>query len=174
MLASNWTFLLGSTSMHKGFIISRYWTCKFTLTVIKKMWARGKKSVSNLLHTEVSVSNHAILAQFCKDHHVGLVVVGPEVPLSAGRIAFIFIVTVVAIAYGPFALLFTSNIFSGIVDDLTAAGVPCFGPSGKAAQLEASKSFSKAFMERHGIPTARYGSFTDPEEACKYIRTSVI
>lgn len=59
------------------------------------------------------------------------------------------------------------------MDDLTAAGVPCFGPSAKAAQLEASKSFSKAFMERHGIPTARYGSFTDAQEACNYIRTSV-
>lgn len=59
------------------------------------------------------------------------------------------------------------------MDDLTAAGVPCFGPSAKAAQLEASKSFSKAFMERHGIPTARYGSFTDAEEACRYIRTLV-
>lgn len=63
---------------------------------------------------------------------------------------------------------------SGIVDDLTATGVPCFGPSAKAAQLEASKSFSKAFMERHGIPTARYGSFTDPQQACHYIRTSVL
>ncbi|XP_008323104.1 trifunctional purine biosynthetic protein adenosine-3 [Cynoglossus semilaevis] len=103
----------------------------------------GTVNCGKICNSEVSVSNHAILAQFCKDHHVGLVVVGPEVPLSAG-----------------------------IVDDLTAAGVPCFGPSGKAAQLEASKSFSKAFMERHGIPTARYGSFTDPEEACKYIRTA--
>lgn len=37
------------------------------------------------LHAEVSVSNHTILAQFCKDHHVGLVVVGPEVPLAAGE-----------------------------------------------------------------------------------------
>lgn len=61
----------------------------------------------------------------------------------------------------------------GIVDDLKAAGVPCFGPSAKAAQLEASKSFSKAFMERQGIPTARYGSFSDPQEACTFIRTSV-
>ncbi|CAJ1086756.1 trifunctional purine biosynthetic protein adenosine-3 [Xyrichtys novacula] len=103
----------------------------------------GTANCGKISNSEVSVSNHAILAQFCKDHHVGLVVVGPEVPLAAG-----------------------------IVDDLTAAGVPCFGPSAKAAQLEASKSFSKAFMERHGIPTARYGSFTDPEEACKYIRTA--
>uniref|UniRef100_A0A671XR52 Trifunctional purine biosynthetic protein adenosine-3 n=1 Tax=Sparus aurata TaxID=8175 RepID=A0A671XR52_SPAAU len=100
----------------------------------------GTASCGKISNSEVSVSNHTILAQFCKDHHVGLVVVGPEVPLAAG-----------------------------IVDDLTAAGVPCFGPSAKAAQLEASKSFSKAFMERHGIPTARYGSFTDAQEACNYI-----
>lgn len=103
----------------------------------------GTANCGKIRNSEVSVSNHSILAQFCKDHHVGLVVVGPEVPLAAG-----------------------------IVDDLTAAGVPCFGPSAKAAQLEASKSYSKAFMERHGIPTARYGSFTDPEEACKYIQTA--
>uniref|UniRef100_A0AAQ5Z574 phosphoribosylamine--glycine ligase n=1 Tax=Amphiprion ocellaris TaxID=80972 RepID=A0AAQ5Z574_AMPOC len=103
----------------------------------------GTASCGKISNSEVSVSNHSILAQFCKDHHVGLVVVGPEVPLAAG-----------------------------IVDDLTAAGVPCFGPSAKAAQLEASKSFSKAFMDRHGIPTARYASFTDPEQACNYIRTA--
>uniref|UniRef100_A0A8C8JV23 Trifunctional purine biosynthetic protein adenosine-3 n=1 Tax=Oncorhynchus tshawytscha TaxID=74940 RepID=A0A8C8JV23_ONCTS len=53
-----------------------------------------------------------------------------------------------------------------------SAGVPCFGPSAKAAQLEASKSFSKAFMDRHGIPTANWCSFTDPHEACSYIRTA--
>ncbi|KAJ3581179.1 hypothetical protein NHX12_016954 [Muraenolepis orangiensis] len=95
------------------------------------------------VHPEVSVSNHTILAQFCKDHNVGLVVVGPEVPLAAG-----------------------------VVDHLTAAGVTCFGPSARAAQLEASKSFSKAFMDRQGIPTARWGSFTDPQQACNYIRSA--
>uniref|UniRef100_A0AAQ5XI29 phosphoribosylamine--glycine ligase n=1 Tax=Amphiprion ocellaris TaxID=80972 RepID=A0AAQ5XI29_AMPOC len=92
----------------------------------------GTASCGKISNSEVSLSNHSILAQFCKDHHVGLVVVGPEVPLAADEY---------------------------IVDDLTAAGVPCFGSSAKAAQLEASKSFSKAFMERHGIPTARYASF---------------
>uniref|UniRef100_A0A3Q3EGZ0 Trifunctional purine biosynthetic protein adenosine-3 n=1 Tax=Kryptolebias marmoratus TaxID=37003 RepID=A0A3Q3EGZ0_KRYMA len=104
----------------------------------------GTSNCGKISNSEVSVSNHSILAQFCKDHHVGLVVVGPEAPLAAG--------------------------VSSSPDDLAAAGVPCFGPSAKAAQLEASKSFAKAFMERHGIPTARYGSFTDPEEACRYIR----
>uniref|UniRef100_A0A8C5CDS9 ATP-grasp domain-containing protein n=1 Tax=Gadus morhua TaxID=8049 RepID=A0A8C5CDS9_GADMO len=103
----------------------------------------GTADCGKIRNSEVSVTNHAILAQFCKDHNVGLVVVGPEVPLAAG-----------------------------MVDDLTAAGVACFGPSARAAQLEASKSFSKAFMDRHGIPTARWGSFTDPQLACDYIRTA--
>ncbi|XP_046887206.1 trifunctional purine biosynthetic protein adenosine-3 isoform X2 [Hypomesus transpacificus] len=100
----------------------------------------GTASSGKISNSEVSVSNHSILAQFCKDHNVGLVVVGPEVPLAAG-----------------------------VVDDLVAAGVPCFGPSARAAQLEASKSFSKAFMDRHNIPTARWSSFTDAQEACSYI-----
>uniref|UniRef100_A0A8C8MKJ9 Trifunctional purine biosynthetic protein adenosine-3 n=1 Tax=Oncorhynchus tshawytscha TaxID=74940 RepID=A0A8C8MKJ9_ONCTS len=103
----------------------------------------GTANCGKISNSEVSVSNHSILAQFCKEHSVGLVVVGPEVPLAAG-----------------------------MVDDLQAAGVPCFGPSAKAAQLEASKSFSKAFMDRHGIPTANWCSFTDPHEACSYIRTA--
>uniref|UniRef100_A0A672FVB7 ATP-grasp domain-containing protein n=1 Tax=Salarias fasciatus TaxID=181472 RepID=A0A672FVB7_SALFA len=101
----------------------------------------GTATGAKIRNSEVSVSNHAILVQFCKDHQVGLVVVGPEAPLAAG-----------------------------MVDDLTAAGVPCFGPSGSAAQLEASKAFAKAFMERRGIPTARYGEFQDAGEACDFIR----
>ncbi|XP_059408253.1 trifunctional purine biosynthetic protein adenosine-3 [Carassius carassius] len=101
----------------------------------------GTANSGKISNSAVSVSNHSILAQYCKDHNVGLVVVGPEVPLAAG-----------------------------IVDDLTAAGVTCFGPSAKAAQLEASKSFSKSFMDRHNIPTARWSSFTDPQDACKYIQ----
>ncbi|KAE8621525.1 hypothetical protein XENTR_v10004865 [Xenopus tropicalis] len=100
----------------------------------------GHGKISN---TAAPVSDHAKLAQFCKDNHVGLVVVGPEAPLAAG-----------------------------IIDDLTAAGVRCFGPTAKAAQLEASKSFSKEFMDRHNIPTARWKSFTDPKEACSFIMSA--
>ena len=51
------------------------------------------------------------------------------------------------------------------------AGIACFGPSAKAAQIEASKEFAKAFMDRHKIPTARWKSFTDYAEAEKYIKT---
>lgn len=60
-------------------------------------------------------------------------------------------------------------VFLGIVDDLTAAGVRCFGPTARAAQLESSKSFTKSFLDRHGIPTARWKSFTDPKAACSFI-----
>uniref|UniRef100_A0A8C1M1B4 Phosphoribosylglycinamide formyltransferase n=1 Tax=Cyprinus carpio TaxID=7962 RepID=A0A8C1M1B4_CYPCA len=101
----------------------------------------GTAKNGKISNSAVSVNNHTVLAQYCKDHNVGLVVVGPEVPLAAG-----------------------------IVDDLMSAGVLCFGPSAKAAQLEASKSFSKSFMDRHNIPMARWSSFTDPQDACRYIR----
>uniref|UniRef100_A0A8C2T370 Trifunctional purine biosynthetic protein adenosine-3 n=1 Tax=Coturnix japonica TaxID=93934 RepID=A0A8C2T370_COTJA len=87
-----------------------------------------------------SVSNHTIVTQFCKDHNIGLVVVGQESLLAAG-----------------------------IVDDLQAAGVRCFGPSTKAAQLASNTSFAKAFLDRHGIPTARWKAFTNPQEACRFI-----
>lgn len=55
------------------------------------------------------------------------------------------------------------------LDALNGIGVPCFGPSAKAALLEASKAFSKDFMQRHGIPTAGYKIFKDAAEAKKYI-----
>ena len=73
---------------------------------------------------------------------VGLVVVGPEAPLA-----------------------------DGLADQLSERGVPCFGPSALAAQLESSKSFSKDFMIRHDIPTARYHTVTTLEEGLACIRS---
>ncbi|XP_061857576.1 trifunctional purine biosynthetic protein adenosine-3 isoform X3 [Colius striatus] len=103
----------------------------------------GTADSGKISNSAVSVSNHAALAQFCRDQDIKLVVVGPEVPLAAG-----------------------------IVDDLTSAGVRCFGPTAKAAQLESSKSFSKAFLDRHEIPTARWKSFTDAKAACSFINSA--
>lgn len=81
----------------------------------------------------------ALLA-FAQGNGIDLTVVGPEAPLVAG-----------------------------IVDAFEAAGLKCFGPHKAAAQLEGSKSFSKAFLARHGIPTAAYGSFTEVDAALAFL-----
>jgi len=75
-----------------------------------------------------------------REHRVDLTIVGPEAPLAAG-----------------------------IVDAFQAEGLPIFGPTRAAAQLEASKAFGKAFMARHGIPTAPFATFTDPQAAHDYV-----
>ncbi|XP_061483755.1 trifunctional purine biosynthetic protein adenosine-3 [Rhineura floridana] len=103
----------------------------------------GTANDGKISNSAISISDYTALAKYCKDQKIGLVVVGPEVPLAAG-----------------------------IVDDLTAAGVRCFGPTAKAAQVESSKSFSKAFLDRHGIPTARWKAFTNAEEACAFITSA--
>jgi len=80
------------------------------------------------------------LLDFARKEAVALTVVGPEAPLAAG-----------------------------IVDTFRSAGLRIFGPTRAAAQLEASKDFAKAFMVRHGIPTAAYASFTDAKAAHDYV-----
>ena len=75
------------------------------------------------------------ICAWASDNNIDLAVIGPEVPLAMG-----------------------------IVDRLNEAGVKTFGPNAKCAQLEASKSFTKAFLARHNIPTAGYREFTDKEE----------
>ena len=75
-----------------------------------------------------------------KNEKIGLTVVGPEAPLAAG-----------------------------VVDAFRAEGLKVFGPTQAAAQLESSKDFAKAFMKRHGIPTAEYETFTDPTAAHAYV-----
>ena len=84
----------------------------------------------------------AELIAFAKENGVGLTVVGPEAPLV-----------------------------DGVVDAFDAAGLPCFGPSKLAAELEGSKAFSKAFMDRHGIPTARWAVFPDAAGALAHLDT---
>ena len=81
------------------------------------------------------------MVAWAKEHAMDFVVVAPDDPLALG-----------------------------MVDALEAAGIPAFGPRANAAIIEASKVFSKALMEKYHIPTARYRSFTDLEEALSYIR----
>ncbi|MEH6510154.1 phosphoribosylamine--glycine ligase [Halopseudomonas aestusnigri] len=80
------------------------------------------------------------LVAFAKDN-VSLTIVGPEAPLVAG-----------------------------VVDRFRAQGLPCFGPTAGAAQLEGSKAFTKDFLARHQIPTAEYQNFTEIEPALAYLR----
>jgi phosphoribosylamine--glycine ligase len=90
--------------------------------------------------TNVNLSDPAALADFAQAYHIALTVVGPEVPLAAG-----------------------------IVNLFRARGLKIFGPTKEAAQLESSKDFAKAFMQRHGIPTAAYQTFSDVAQARAYI-----
>ena len=89
----------------------------------------------------LALSAHSDLMDFCRRERIAFTLVGPEAPLAAG-----------------------------IVDDFRAAGLPIFGPTRAAAQLESSKDFAKAFMRRHGIPTANYQTFENAEEAHEYVR----
>jgi phosphoribosylamine--glycine ligase len=80
------------------------------------------------------------LRAWAQANKIGMTVVGPEGPLAAG-----------------------------VVDEFRAHGMRIFGPTKAAAQLESSKAFSKAFMRRHGIPTAEYATFSDPVAAHAYV-----
>jgi phosphoribosylamine--glycine ligase len=88
----------------------------------------------------VPLTDPEVLAAFAEREGVQFTVVGPEAPLAAG-----------------------------IVDVFRAKGLRIFGPTRAAAQLESSKDFAKAFMHRHGIPTAAYQTFADAAQAHAYI-----
>ncbi|MQW01619.1 phosphoribosylamine--glycine ligase [Sinorhizobium medicae] len=89
----------------------------------------------------LDVGNHVAVVDFCRSHAIDLVVVGPEAPLVAG-----------------------------LADVLIGAGIPVFGPSAAAAQLEGSKGFTKDLCARYGIPTGAYKRFSDAESARAYVR----
>ncbi len=87
----------------------------------------------------LKISDHSALIAFAETEKIDLTVVGPDDALAAG-----------------------------LVDAFQARGLRIFGPTQAAARLESSKVFAKAFMERHGIPTARSRSFDDSAEAHRY------
>ena len=80
------------------------------------------------------------LLAFAVEQNIDLTVVGPEVPLTMG-----------------------------IVDKFNEKGLKIFGPSGKAAEIEGSKTFAKDLMAKYNIPTAKYGAFTDAEQAKAFL-----
>ena len=87
-----------------------------------------------------SVEDNKFIVDFIQKNQIDLTVIGPEVPLC-----------------------------NGLADDIEKAGYKAFGPQKKAATLEGSKAFSKDFMVRHHIPTAKYVEVTDFEKACKEV-----
>ena len=97
-------------------------------------------TATNLDMVNVPISSVKDLLEFAQKEQIYLTIVGPEAPLS-----------------------------QGVVDVFRANGLKIFGPTKAAAQLESSKDFAKAFMLRHGIPTAAYATFTDAQKAHDYV-----
>ena len=89
---------------------------------------------------ELNDADPVAVAEWARENGIGLVVIGPEAPLVAG-----------------------------VADAVRAAGIPCFGPNGQAAQMEGSKKFAKQVMSRAGVPTAAYRSFTDEAACAAYV-----
>ncbi|MCG2838671.1 phosphoribosylamine--glycine ligase [Photobacterium sp. WH77] len=94
-----------------------------------------------LENVAIGVEDTAALVALAKEQQIGLTIVGPEAPLVIG-----------------------------VVDAFRAAGLPIFGPTQAAAQLEGSKAFTKDFLARHQIPTAEYQNFTEIEPALAYLK----
>lgn len=101
----------------------------------------GTATEPNIKNIALSVNNFNALSDFAKKNNVGLTIVGPEQPLV-----------------------------DGIVDHFNTQQLACFGPNAKAAQLEGSKAFTKDFLARHNIPSAKYQTFTNPQPAIEYVR----
>ncbi|MBU1201990.1 MAG: phosphoribosylamine--glycine ligase [Nanoarchaeota archaeon] len=109
---------------------------------VKKMFAiPGNFGISKLAECcNIDIMNNSALVDFAKEKQVDLVVVGPEVPLA-----------------------------NGVIDEFEKNGISAFGPNKKAAQFEASKSFTRKFIKKHGLPGIDFEEFTSFENAKNYI-----
>jgi len=120
------------------------WKCAQSSRVDEVLVAPGNAGTAredNVRNVAVSSDDIDGLLALAQGEDIGLTIVGPEAPLVAG-----------------------------IVDRFNALGLPCFGPTAAAAQLEGSKAFTKDFLARHNIPTAAYRNFSELQPALDYIR----
>lgn len=120
------------------------WKCAQSENVTEVLVAPGNAGTAlepKVKNVPVGAEDIDGLVRLAATEAVGLTIIGPEMPLVAG-----------------------------VVDRFKEQGLPCFGPTADAAQLEGSKAFTKAFLERHNIPTAEYRRFTELEPALDYIR----
>ena len=121
------------------------WKCAQSPLVLEVLVAPGNAGTARearVRNVAVAADDVEALAELAAQEVIDLTIVGPEAPLVAG-----------------------------IVDLFRERGLRCFGPTAAAAQLEGSKAFTKAFLERHGIPTAGYASFTELAPALEYLDT---
>ena len=111
--------------------------------LVKKVYVAPGNAGTDLdsIIENINITDNDLLIKFAIDKNIDLTIVGPEVPLS-----------------------------KGIVNKFIENNLYIFGPTSEAAQLESSKDFSKKFMEKHSIPTAKYATFTNVELAHKYIQ----
>ncbi|EGT3686600.1 phosphoribosylamine--glycine ligase [Clostridioides difficile] len=117
------------------------WKLSKEKNVEKIYCAPGNAGIANIAEcVNIGDTNIEELLKFAKENEIGLTIVGPEVPLVMG-----------------------------IVDEFEKEGLRVFGPNKKCAQLEGSKAFSKEFMIKHNIPTAKYKEYTNLEEAISEI-----
>ena len=105
----------------------------------------GTEQEPGVININIDSADIPALLAFAEDKDIGLTIIGPEAPLV-----------------------------HGIVDAFEQAGRRCFGPSQAAAQLEGSKTFSKKFMNRYGIPTAGHAAFSDLTAALDYLSTQTL
>jgi len=120
------------------------WKCAQSPRVEEVLVAPGNAGTareSKVRNVPVASDDIEALVRLAQTENVSLTIVGPEAPLVAG-----------------------------VVDRFNELGLPCFGPTAAAAQLEGSKAFTKDFLARHKIPTADYQNFTELEPALAYIR----
>lgn len=120
------------------------WKCAQSKNVTEVIVAPGNAGTAlepKLRNAAVGAEDIDGLLALARSESVELTIIGPEIPLVAG-----------------------------VVDRFREQGLPCFGPTAEAAQLEGSKAFTKEFLKRHDIPTAAYQSFTELEPALAYIR----
>ncbi|MBE9562035.1 MAG: phosphoribosylamine--glycine ligase [Proteobacteria bacterium] len=101
----------------------------------------GTTQENKVINVAIEADDIEALTKFAQENVIDLTIIGPELPLVAG-----------------------------IVDKFQLVGLPCFGPTKNASQLEGSKLFTKNFLARHHIPTAAYANFTEVEPAIAYIR----
>ncbi len=115
------------------------WKMKQSKTVEQIFCLPGNAGISEIAEcVDISVNDIDGICEFAKNNDIDLAVIGPEDPLA-----------------------------KGIVDELEKSGIRTFGPNKKCARLEASKSFTKEFLLRHNIPTARYKEYENAEELKK-------